>query len=185
MAKLMKSAAAILSLFTGLAVLFYCNTKDGLLLTLAITFGTTAYHFVMRLMVGTMVNARMHNRTDPYQKWYRPLPFEGKVYRLLRVHGWKNTMLSYDPALFSTELHSLYEIAQAMCQAEVVHTIIFFLSFLPLLMIFPFGEPLVFLLTSIAAAAVDGAYVIMQRYNRPRILRLWERQQKQGKKRNP
>jgi hypothetical protein len=59
-----------------------------------------------------------------------------------------------------------------MCQSEIVHEIIFVLSFMPILAIIWFGEPLAFIITSILSALFDLMFVIMQRYNRNRILRL-------------
>ena len=64
-----------------------------------------------------------------------------------------------------------------MCQAELVHEAIVLLSFLPLTMTPVFGAMTVFLLTSLAAACFDTLFVLMQRYNRPRILALLERRQ--------
>lgn len=87
-------------------------------------------------------------------------------------------MPTYQPESFSLQKHTPAEIAQAMCQAEVTHEIIVALSFLPLLMAVPFGDFWVFFLTSLAAAGFDLLFVIIQRYNRPRILALIERQEK-------
>ena len=62
-----------------------------------------------------------------------------------------------------------------MCQSEIVHELIFVLSFVPIIEIVWFGTPLVFIITSILAALYDLLFVIMQRYNRNRILRLKSR----------
>ena len=85
-------------------------------------------------------------------------------------------MPTYNPAVFDPKLHSWEEIAQAMCQAELVHEIIVLLSFLPLLAAIPFGAFPVFLITSLLAALYDFSFVIMQRYNRPRIIRFIEKE---------
>ena len=58
------------------------------------------------------------------------------------------------------------------CVAEITHEIIILLSFAPLLVIPKFGAAPVFVITSLLAALFDGIFVIMQRYNRPRLLRL-------------
>ena len=63
-----------------------------------------------------------------------------------------------------------------MCGAEVVHEVILVLSFLPLLAAFPFGSFGVFLITSLLAALYDLSFVIMQRFNRPRILRFIDKE---------
>ncbi|MBR1723505.1 MAG: hypothetical protein IJ723_00560 [Ruminococcus sp.] len=84
-------------------------------------------------------------------------------------------MPTYDPALFDWTKHSWDEIAQAMCQAELVHETIVLFSFVPVLFSIWLGSFWVFLITSLIGAAVDLAFVVMQRYNRPRIIKLIRR----------
>lgn len=137
-----------------------------------ITFATTCYHFVMRLAVGTCVDRIMKNRANCNAPWFIQHSWEPSVYKLLQVKKWKKHFPTYDPSLFDTRLHSIEEIAQATCQAEVIHEVIAALSFLPLLAAIPFGSFPIFLITSLAAACFDTVFVIMQRYNRPRLLKL-------------
>lgn len=85
-------------------------------------------------------------------------------------------MPTYDPTCFDPKLRSWNEIAQAMCQAEIVHEVIVVFSFLPLLAAIPFGAFGVFLITSLLAALYDLCFVIMQRFNRPRILKFIEKE---------
>jgi len=87
-------------------------------------------------------------------------------------------MPAYDPELFSTQNHTWDEIVQAMCQAELVHETIVVLSFLPIMLTIWWGEFWVFLITSVFAALIDLSFVMMQRYNRPRLLRLIKRNRK-------
>ena len=146
-----------------------------LLLASAITFGTTAYHFMMRLTVGAVMNLIFRNQIDSSAQWFQTRQCEDKLYEKWKVKQWKEKLPSYDPSLFSGKEHSLEEIAGAMCQAELVHEIIVLLSLIPLLFAIPFGSFMVFLLTSLAAAAFDSLFVIVQRYNRKRILHLARR----------
>ena len=85
-------------------------------------------------------------------------------------------MPTYDPIQFSLENKSFDAVAQAMCQAEIVHEVIIVFSFLPILASHWFGAFDVFMITSIGAAAFDLMFVMMQRYNRPRIVKLAERE---------
>lgn len=144
----------------------------------AITFGTTCYHFSMRLSVGAVIDLLMHNRANYDAFWFSQKKWEPGFYRLLRVKKWKGNFPTYDPSLFDTRLHSIAEIAQATCQAEVVHEVIVVLSFLPLFAAIPFGAFPVFLITSLAAACFDLVFVIMQRFNRPRLIKLIKRTNK-------
>ena len=171
MAKVMKRATAIFSIlsvaFTGLYI-FCCDWA----LPFAITFGTCFYHFAMRLLVGSILNRIMKNKADYHKAWYQLRPFESKLYKLLKVKKWKSTMPTYDPSCFDPKLHSWEEIVQAMCQAELVHEIIAVLSFLPLLAAISLGAFPVFLITSLLSALYDLCFVVMQRYNRPRVIKL-------------
>lgn len=161
----------------GFAIL-YGITASPAALTLAITFGTVAYHFVMRLMVGAAFNAVMHNRADYHKAWYQLRPWEEKLYRTLNVKRWKKYLPTYDARLFDPSLHSWDEIAQAMCQAELVHETIVVLSFVPILFAIPFGDWAVFVITSVLSAAFDMLFVIMQRYNRQRVIRCAEKERR-------
>ena len=141
----------------------------------AITFGTTAYHFIMRLAVGGIVNGIYKNQFDYSTPWFQTKPCERAIYEKWNVKAWKEKLPSYDPSLFSLKEHSFHEIAQAMCQAEIVHELIIVLSFVPLLFSIWLGTFPVFLITSVAAAVFDSLFVIVQRYNRERIVRLAKR----------
>lgn len=162
-------------------ILLYMWTENAFVLTLAITFGTFSYHFVMRLAVGKCVDALLHNRVDYTKWWFRPLSWEGRFYRFLRVKKWKKHLFTFDPDVFSFEKHSVEEVIGATCQAEIVHEIIMVLSFVPLLLAIPFGAFFVFLGTSVGSALMDGTFVILQRFNRPRLIALLERQKNRRK----
>ena len=162
-------------LLTAATAAGYWHFGGSLLLTLAITFGTTAYHFCMRLLVGALVCGVMGKRVDVWKWWFRPRTFEEPLYRRLQVRRWKGRMPAYEPSLFSPEVHSWEEIAREMCRAEVTHEVIAVLSFLPLIMAPVFGAFWVFFLTSVAAAGFDLLFVAIQRYNRPRVLRVCAR----------
>ena len=175
MAKIVKGIATFSLAATVILAISYKVTSSGILLPLAITSGTIAYHFVMRLMVGLAFHATMRNKADYRKRWYQVSKREMAVYEKLKVKQWKRRMPTYDPALFDPRLHTWEEIVQAMCQAELVHETIAVLSFLPILAGIWFGEYPVFIVTSVLSAACDIVFVIMQRYNRQRVTKLLNR----------
>ena len=175
MAKIVKGIAAFSLAATVILANSYKVTSSGILLPLAITSGTIAYHFVMRLMVGLAFHATMRNKADYRKRWYQVSKREMAVYEKLKVKQWKRRMPTYDPALFDPRLHTWEEIVQAMCQAELVHETIAVLSFLPILEGIWLGEYPVFIVTSVLSAACDIVFVIMQRYNRQRVTKLLNR----------
>lgn len=144
----------------------------GIYLTLAVTFGTITYHLGMRLLVGLLYNVCMKNRADYTKNWYQIHAWENKLYQFLKIKTWKGRMPTYSPESFSNKVHTWDEIAQAMCQSELVHETNMILSFVPLTASKWFGSFYVFLITSVCSAAFDLLFVMMQRYNRSRILKI-------------
>lgn len=175
MEKKIKALTIISVALTIICGTLYYFTALDFLLTTVIIFGTTAYHLLMRLAVGYVINLILRNRVNYRRKWFRVSKWELKLYKKLRVKKWKNNMPSYNPSFFDNKSHSWDEIAQAMCQAEIVHEVIVVLSFLPILAYIPFGALGVFIITSLLSACFDMMFVIMQRYNRPRIIKLIEK----------
>ena len=171
-------ASALLS--GGLMLLFYLLYRlfpVGILLSLTITFGTTFYHFAMRLLVGAIVPRLVHKGAEN-RFWFRQKRFEETLYGTLRVKQWKTHLPTYSPESFDLKKHSMEEVIHTCCCSEAVHEWIMLLSFLPVLMIPVFGAPWVFWITSGLAALFDGCFVILQRYNRPRLIRILEKERK-------
>lgn len=168
--------AALLLAGTAFFSALYRKSACEVLLTLAITFGTISYHAVMRLLVGVLFRVVMQNRADYKKHWYRVGRREMAVYEKLNVKSWKRRLSTFDRTLFDPRLHTWDEIAQTMCQAELVHETIVLLSFLPIAAGVWFGAYPVFIATSVFAAGCDLLFVMMQRYNRQRISKLLERE---------
>lgn len=146
------------------------------LLSTAITALTFFFHFTMRLAVGAVIPALFRKRLNPEHFWFRQRPFEAKLYRFLKLRRWKGNMPTYNPREFDLEENTLPQIIRNSCSAELVHECIMVMSFLPLALIPIWGAPGVFLCTSVLAALFDSVFVMMQRYNRPRLMRLAARQ---------
>lgn len=162
---------AFLLLCAGL----YAGTGLEALFSLAITAGTVFYHLAYRLLIGLAINSLFHNRMDADRRWFRPRRFEPALYRCLGVKRWKGKLPTFQPDAFSVSGHTLEELIGATCQAEIVHELNLPLSFLPLIASRWFGAAPVFLITSALAACFDALFVLIQRYNRPRLVRLAQR----------
>lgn len=171
----MKSLAVFTSAATMILILAYTVFRRGWLLTAAISFGTTAYHFVMRLLVGYVIPKITNYDFDCRHPWFQPRNWEHGFYQKLKLRRWKGKLPTYAPEQFSLEKNSLHRIIQNMCGAEFVHEVIMLLSFLPVLMIPRFGVPGVFWATSVCAALFDSLFVMAQRYNRPRLVKLYQK----------
>lgn len=177
-AKTIKISTIVFVVLTIIFTLIYQYSSNAVILSIAITFGTTCYHFLMRLAVGYVVNGIFHNRFNYNRKWFQEKKFEKRLYEVLRVKRWKDKMPTFIPEMMDLKVHTWEEIAGAMCQSEVVHSIIVILSLVPISATLNWGAFWVFFMTSVLAAGVDSLFVIMQRYNRPRVIRMIEKEKK-------
>ena len=137
--------------------------------------GTIAYHFIIRLLVGYLIDFKMKNQADYTKKWYQVSDTEMKLYQKLKVKTWKNKMPTFDMDVFDVSKHSWDEIIQATCQSELVHETNVVFSFLPVVAAIWFGSFEVFLITSMLGAIFDLMFVFMQRFNRARIVKMRRR----------
>ena len=175
-AKIIKISAWILVMLTILFSIIYQFNSNTVILSIAITFGTISYHFLMRLAVGYAINGIFHNRFNYNKKWFLEKKFEKRLYEVLKVKKWKDKMPTFAPEMLDFKVHTWEEIAGAMCQSEVVHSIIAVLCFVPILATLVWGTFWVFFITSVLSACVESMFVIMQRYNRPRVKKMIEKQ---------
>ena len=156
-------------------------TKNDIVETLTIMLGVTLYHFAMRLLVGTVVNGIMKNKANYKNIWFREKRLESKLYKLMHVRKWKKYLPTYDLNTFDTSQKNVQEIVEATCQAEIVHEVIMVFSLLPIVTIPFLGGAAAMIITSILAMLFDSLFVILQRYNRPKMVRVMKRFNKIGK----
>ena len=153
----------------------YYFTQNAILFTITITLGTCFYHFAMRLIVGHGIDAIFHNKMNYNRWWFRERKHETKFYNILQVKKWKKHLPTYNADYYDMTKHSVEEIIQTTCQSEVVHEINMVLSFVPVIFTIWFGSLVAFLITSCIAFCFDSVFVILQRFNRPRLRRLLRR----------
>lgn len=145
-------------------------------LALYVTFLTTAYHFTMRLIVGETVTLICKNREfNVNSPIFRIHKFEKRLYEILRVKKWKKYAITAKPEQFGIRKNTPEEILNSVLQAELGHLIMAVLSFIPLLLIIPYGAPVVFAVTSVFGCLLDLVFVMIQRYNTPRVIRFMEK----------
>ena len=150
-------------------------TKNDTIETITITIGIALYHFAMRLVVGMVVNVIMKNKANHNNIWFREKRFESKLYKTLGVRKWKKRLPTYSPETFDFKQKKFEQIVGATCQAEIVHEIIMVFSLLPIIMIPFLGGAVAIIITSVLATLFDFLFVILQRYNRPKLIRAMER----------
>lgn len=159
-------------------VVYYGNiNKNKIVLWTGITAFTIMYHFWVRIIMGNV--SKLFKKYINYKQWlFKERKFEKKLYKLLRVKDWKGKALTYNPESFSLKEHSLEEIANTMAKSEVDHWINEAISLSTMLFALMWGEFWIFCLTAVAAVIFDSQFIIIQRYNRPRIVKIVDRENK-------
>ncbi len=148
---------------------------DNTIEIIAVSLITTFYHACVRPLAGLIINMRYHNKMNFNLWWFQERKFEKALYKLLLVKHWKKVIPTYDKTSFNIRDKNIEEILGATCQAEIVHEIMFLLAFVPLLLIIPYGQAVIFITTSIICACIDCPFIIVQRYNRPRLMKIYKK----------
>lgn len=173
MKTLIKVLACVSLVFFIFFVIFFINNPFAFILDFTVVFGLLTYHLWMRLIVAAIINKVLKDKIDYRHSHFYLKHFEMRLYKILKVKKWKDKIPKYDEEDFDISRHSWEEIAQATCHSEIIHKICFVLSFLPLIFVAVYGGYLrTCLFVSIVAALCDLVYIIIQRYNRARIMRI-------------
>ena len=157
----------------GCFLLYYRDIRrTGLVLWTGITAFTIMYHLWLRLIMG---NVTKLFRLNYRQWWFQERGFERGLYRRLRVKRWKDKALTYNPELYDVRNRTLEQLADAMCKSETDHWVNELISLSTLIFGLIWGQLWIFLLSALCAMAFDAQFIIIQRYNRPRVVRMMDR----------
>ena len=162
-------------------VLYYKNIyKNEVILWTGITAFTIMYHFWVRIIMGN-VSKLFKKHINYNQWWFKERSFEKGLYKMLRVKEWKGKALTYNPETFSLKENSLEQIANTMTKSEVDHWINEVISITTIFFSMIWGQFFIFFITALAAMIFDSQFIIIQRYNRPRIVKVLEREKRKIK----
>lgn len=151
----------------------YFNTKSVNSLIFGVSMMTVCYHFVVRITITTLFNAFCTPEIiNPNERQFQQKGFEKGLYSKIRVRRWKNSFSSFDPHNFSLRFYSIDELIFEGCKAEMAHRICFFVGFLSLIFTVWFGAFTIYLTASVIGAIYDLAIIVVQRFNRPRLMRI-------------
>lgn len=154
------------------------DNKSKVILWIGITSFTIMYHFWVRIIMGNV--SKLFKKNINYKQWwFKERKFEKRLYKFLKVKNWKDKALTYNPESFSLKEHSLEEIVNTMAKSEVDHWINEAISISTMFFAIPWGKFWIFFVTALAAMIFDSQFIIIQRYNRPRVVKLLEREQKE------
>lgn len=160
---------------TILNVYMYIKTTHTFALYIGIISGAVAVHFLIMHISAPFVFLIFRKKFNYNSFWFMPKKFEKNLYKIMKVKKWKTKVPSYDSDEYSLETHNVEDVIMNMCHAEVVHEVIFVASYLPIIGGFVISHWGVLILTSFLFSCCHLIFVIIQRYNRPRIVRLYEK----------
>ena len=155
------------------ALYYTGRLSHGAVLWTGVCAFTIVYHFWLRIIMGNVTKLFGIRYT---QAWFKQRRFEPKLYKILRVRSWRDKVLTYDPEAFDVKAHTLEEIANTMSKAETDHWINEIISLTTVFFGLIWGRTWIFAVTAVAAMLFDAQFILVQRYNRPAVLRLMQRQ---------
>ncbi len=133
------------------------------------------YHFGLRIHMG---NVTKKWKIDCHHPFFKTKSFEKKLYRLLRVRKWKDKVLTFEPEMYDFKNRTLEQLAATMAKSETDHWINEIISVISIFFIFLWGCPAAFIISAVCAMIFDAQFIVVQRYNRPIVLRLIKRKDK-------
>ena len=176
----------VITLITSIVcflIYYQFDNKSEVVLWIGITAFTIMYHFWVRIIMGNF--SKLFKKHINYKKWgFKERNFEKKIYKLLKVKNWKDKALTYNPDSFSLKEHTLEEIANTMAKSEVDHWINEIISISTIFFAILWGNLWIFFITALAAMIFDSQFIIIQRYNRPRVIKAFERKKRENKREN-
>lgn len=174
---IMIGIASVLSLIS-FYVYYFKGVKSALFLWTGMISLLIVYQFSLRLIFGT-VNS--HLPISYRQRLFRELGFEKNIYKRIYIKKWKHKVPTYNPELFVLENFSMEEIASTMAKVEADHWTNIIISLSTLLFILIWGRAWFFVPVVIFAVLFDLVFISIQRYNRPRVLKIIEKEESRRK----
>lgn len=153
--------------------LYYSNTlESSVILWTGIVSFMILYHFGLRIFMGDITK---RFRINYNHVWYKQRKFEKTLYRILKVRTWKEKVLTFDPESYDVKSRTLEQLATTMSKSELDHWINEVISVISIFFAFFWGSFPAFLISAVVVMLFDAQFIIVQRYNRPIVLRLIER----------
>lgn len=145
------------------------------ILWIGITTFTILYHFWGRIILGNV--SKLFKIFISYKSWwFREKNFEKRLYEVLKVKKWKKHILTYNPELYNVKENSSEEMLYTMTKSELDHWLNELLSISTMFFGALWGQTWIFVTTAIFAMIFDAQFIIVQRYNRPRVIKILEKE---------
>ena len=175
----MYSVIAICLVISSICFGFYYtgNTDSLVVFWIGMVTFTIMYHFWVRIIMGNVL--KLFKKHITYKQYFfKEKKFEKKFYDLIKVKSWKDKVLTYAPQEFDLKENSLETVANNMAKAELEHWINSLISISTISFGFISNVFWPFIVSAIFAMAFETQFIVLQRYNRPRVVKIIEREEK-------
>lgn len=175
----MYSVIAICLVISSICFGFYYtgNTDSLVVFWIGMVTFTIMYHFWVRIIMGNVL--KLFKKHITYKQYFfKEKKFEKKFYDLIKVKSWKDKVLTYAPQEFDLKENSLETVANNMAKAELDHWINSLISISTISFGFISNLFWPFIVSAIFAMAFETQFIVLQRYNRPRVVKVIEREEK-------
>lgn len=155
-------------------ILYYLSIfENGIVLWSGIVSFMILYHFGLRILFGKITKKFNIDYNHP---WYHHRKFEEWLYRGVMIRKWKDKVLTFEPELYDVKTRTLDQLATTMSKSELDHWINELISIVSISFALLWGEWAIFIGTAVIAMLFDAQFIAVQRYNRPIVLKLIERE---------
>lgn len=119
---------------------------------------------------------------NPNNSFFRERLYEQRLYRKIRISRWKDRLPQYNvnfnkkylPEKLTSDF--IEQFIMETCRAELVHIAICIFSFSSIILVYLQIEPLyVFVIVEIIIFVAQIPFILIQRYNRPRLIKYLKR----------
>lgn len=162
----------LIALINILVFIIYKITNNSTALFMSITLITTLTHIFIRFIFVKFILKFYKKNFDYKSNYFIERKIEKKLYNFLKVKKWKNKLPTWNEFSFDITSNTKKQLLNSMCGSEVYHLLCAILSFLTLLYAIFFNHFFIFFGTTLISSLFDLLFIIIQRYNRPRILKL-------------
>lgn len=161
---------SFLLLIEILSGLLYLKLHNRICFHIFAVFLILLYHFLVRAITPRILELiHKDKKFNSDNLWFRQKAIEKRIYKILQVKKWKDSLPTIKSEEFSLRTNSFDGVIEIMCIAEVLHIQIFFWSLLFILFGFVFGYFWIFIIVGIFSACWETRFIMAQRYNRPRV----------------
>ena len=169
-----------LMVITLMLMLVYFDTDAAVWKAFTVISGTLFYHVGIRWGILALIDYGPEDWFD-WRRWiYTPRRYEKALYDKLRVGDWKAYVPVLRPSLYSPREHSWDDILLTMCQTEFAHALGALGCLIPMIL-----GPLLFkgfwafFITGLLLILAEMCFIIVQRYNRPRVIAMLRKRERE------